>query len=210
MTTPINPLDGIVRILKADGESTAGTGFFAGKSNNIVTCAHVIQLADAKPGSTVQFVFHSDPQKHNYKAKVSSEGWRVPNAEDIAFLLPEDGDQKLELINRVSLGTSIYTQGRALNTFGYPSTTPVEGQNGSCLVIGRTQVNGIEVLQLRSQEVSYGFSGAPVWDPASNFVVGMVSSFIPDGADSGRSHQETAFITPDRIDSTRKSATHSS
>jgi WD40 repeat protein len=198
MTTLNNPLNGIVRILKADG-ATAGTGFFAGNSPNIVTCAHVIRYADAEPEGTVRFVLHSDPEKHIYTARVLTEGWRPPEAEDIAFLLLENNGQGPDLFKwstPVSLGTSSYTQGRTLSTFGYPSTTPLEGQNGSCLVIGRTRVNGVEVLQMRSQEISYGFSGAPVWDPASNFVVGMVVGIIPDSADIARPHQETAFITP--------------
>ncbi len=195
-----NPLEGIVRILKPDG-TTSGTGFFAGNLNNIVTCAHVVQNADVEPSGIVNFVMHADPQKQVYRARVLTEGWRPAAAEDIAFLSPEDSDQALHhftLQNRVAvaLGTSSFAQGRTLSTFGYPSTTPVEGQNGSCLVIGRTRVNGCEVLQLRSQEISYGFSGAPVWDTASNFVVGMVTEIIPEGSDEGRPHQDTAFITP--------------
>ena len=198
MFTLTNPLDGIVRILKANGD-TAGTGFVVGNARNIVTCAHVVRYADAEPDESVRFVFHSDPEKQIYTARVLTEGWRPPEKEDIAFLLPQNGEpgrDPLKWLNRVSLGTSSYTQGRTFTTFGYPSATPVEGQNGSCLVIGKTRVNGVDVLQLRSQEISYGFSGAPVWDPASNFVVGMVLSIIPDGSDDGRLHQETAFITP--------------
>lgn len=198
MLTLANPLDGIVRILKTNGD-TAGTGFVVGDALNIVTCAHVVHYADAEPGGSVRFVFHSDPEKQIYTARVLTEGWRSPEAEDIAFLLPENGDPSgdpLQWSKRLSLGTSSYTQGRTLSTFGYPSATPAEGQNGSCLVIGKTHVHGVEVLQLRSQEISYGFSGAPVWDPASNFVVGMVLGIVPDGADPGRLHQETAFITP--------------
>lgn len=195
----VNPLDGIVRILKQD-DSTAGTGFLAGneRSNSIITCAHVVVYAGARPGGSVRVVFHHDGQQV-YTARVLEDGWREPEAEDVAVLELEAQDEALRLpegVRRVALGSSLYTLGRTLNTFGFPAATPVEGQHGSCLVIGRGKVNGCEVIQLRSKEVSYGFSGAPVWDSASGFVVGMVTGIIPYGADEARPSQETAFITP--------------
>ena len=49
---------GIVRIVKPDG-STAGTGFVVSDEGLIATCAHVVQLAGAGPGDTVQVSFHA-------------------------------------------------------------------------------------------------------------------------------------------------------
>lgn len=195
----VNPLDGIVRILKPD-DSTAGAGFLAGNggSNSVVTCAHVVANAGARPGDSVRLVFHHDGQ-YVYTARVLEDGWREPEKEDVAVLELEAQGEPPRLpggVSRVALGSSAYTSGRTLNTFGFPAATPVEGQHGSCLVIGRTEVNGCEVIQLRSKEVSYGFSGAPVWDSTSGLVVGMVTGIVPSGVDEGRPAQETAFITP--------------
>lgn len=193
----VNPLGGIVRILKED-DSTAGTGFLAGNSNNIITCAHVVVFAGARPGDIVRLVFHQEGQQV-YSARVLENGWREPGNEDVAVLQLETKGETPRLpdgVSRVALGSSANMLGRTLNTFGFPAATPVEGQHGSCLVIGRPKVNGCEVIQLRSKEVSYGFSGAPVWDSTSGFVVGMVTGIVPAGADEGRPAQETAFITP--------------
>jgi WD40 repeat protein len=51
------------------------------------------------------------------------------------------------------------------------------------------------VLQLRSNEVSLGFSGAPVWDDAGA-VIGIVISVIPEGADPAGKQSEVSFIRP--------------
>ena len=53
------------------------------------------------------------------------------------------------------------------------------------------------MLQLRSQEVTGGFSGAPVWDCTKRRVVGMVTATAdPDGR---WRLAETAFLTPTEI-----------
>jgi WD40 repeat protein len=79
-------------------------------------------------------------------------------------------------------------------TFGFPDAKPVEGMPGKCEVIGRTTERGFPVLQLRSSEVTRGFSGAPVWDATLDVVIGMVASIIRQ--DPYGKLVETAFIIP--------------
>lgn len=64
---------------------------------------------------------------------------------------------------------------------------------GEVHVTGATSDGGFDVLQLRSNEVSRGFSGAPVWDERGT-VAGMVMSVArPDAL--GR-QGEVSFIRP--------------
>ena len=162
---------GIVRILDSDGD-TAGTGFVVTDDGLIATCAHVVQGAGAEPGDTVRVAFHATGEER--EAQVEPAWWRDPDAEDVATLrldrpLPEG-------VTSLSLGSSAGVEGHILTTFGFPDAKPVEGMAGKCEVVGRTTERGFPVLQLRSSEVTPGFSGAPVLDEDLHVVIGMVTS----------------------------------
>ncbi|MBE9507992.1 MAG: trypsin-like peptidase domain-containing protein, partial [Chloroflexi bacterium] len=158
---------GIVRIIRPDGE-TAGTGFLVTDDGLIATCAHVIEAAGANPGDTVRVAFHATGEER--EAQVEPAWWRAPDAEDVA-ILRLDGPVP-EGVIPLSLGSSAGVEGHALSTFGFPDPKPVEGMAGKCEVVGRTTERGFPVLQLRSSEVTPGFSGAPVLDTITRRVVG--------------------------------------
>jgi WD40 repeat protein len=180
---------GIVRIL-APGGLTAGTGFVVTDDGLIATCAHVAQGTGAGLGDTVRVVFHTTGEER--EAQVERDWWRGPDAEDMA-ILRLDGSLPGE-VTPVCLGSSTGVEGHALATFGFPDPKPVEGMAGKCEVVGRTTERGFPVLQLRSSEVTPGFSGAPVLDTVTRRVVGMVTAItVPD--QYGRL-AETAFIIP--------------
>ena len=48
---------GIVRVVAADGEGTAGTGFLVGHEGLVATCTHVLESALRQDGR-VELVFH--------------------------------------------------------------------------------------------------------------------------------------------------------
>ncbi len=75
--------DGIVRILTRDAQ-TAGTGFVVSDDGLIVTCAHIVSEAGAKPGDTVDFIFHT--LKERAIATVEPAYWSDPTTEDVAIL----------------------------------------------------------------------------------------------------------------------------
>lgn len=180
----------IVRILQPD-RTTAGTGFFVAKNGLIATCAHVI--ASYEPGEEVSVVLFSSNEKH--QAIIEKKWWRKPSDEDVAIL---------RLLNTPSHDISIiplnypwHIENISLITFGFPASKPLEGLNGKCEVVGRTTENGSPVLQMRSQEVTRGFSGAPVLNPVTNRIVGMITAISkPD--QYGR-QVETTFITPSDV-----------
>jgi len=164
---------GVVRIL-GPGDSSVGTGFVITDEGLIATCAHVVGETGAKPGQMVRLIFHAAVGER--QAEVLQEYWSEPHAQDIAILrlagsLPEG-------VAPLPLGFSLGAEGSIFRTFGYPKAMNTEGLPGKCEVLGYTTVGGYGILALHSDEVSYGFSGAPLWDSDLQIVTGMVTSIV--------------------------------
>ncbi|MBE7557289.1 MAG: serine protease [Anaerolineales bacterium] len=179
----------IVRILNTSGQSV-GTGFVLTDEGLIATCAHVIETAGGAPGDTLEIVFHHRGEEAI--AIVDPDSWCDPQAEDVAILhlkapLPKG-------IAPLPLRNSTGATGQTFHTFGFPNTKPVEGMAGKCEIVGRTTEGGFPVLQLRSSEITLGFSGAPVWDELQHAVIGLIVSITRP--DSYGRMSETAFIIP--------------
>ncbi len=183
---------GIVRILDQFGNTT-GTGFVLTDDGLIATCAHVVASAGAGPGDTVRLVFHHTGDEAN--ATIEPDGWRESEAEDVAILRLEEALP--EGVRPLSLGPAVDTANHPFETFGFPEANSDEGLWGTGRILRQTTLGGVRVLQLQSQEVTAGFSGTPVWDTATQQVVGMVTAIThPD--DYGRLG-ETAFATPTEV-----------
>jgi V8-like Glu-specific endopeptidase len=182
----------IVRILKPNGK-TAGTGFFVSKNGLITTCAHVVADAGYTPGEEISVVLFSNSKQ--YQAIIEEKWWREPLKEDVAILRLLDTPS--EDIFFIPLGYPSHTENIPLITFGFPKRKQEEGMSGRCEVVGCTTDNGYPVLQMRSQEVTPGFSGAPVLNPVTNRIVGMINSIL-DTDEYGK-QAETTFITPSHV-----------
>jgi WD40 repeat protein len=180
---------GIVRLLNPQGE-TAGTGFVVTDDGLVATCAHVVEAAGSEPGGSVRVAFHATEQEQ--QANIEPAWWRDPDAEDVVILrlqglLPEE-------VVPLPLGSSANAEDHIFSTFGFPAAKSVEGMPGKCKMIGLTTDSGFPVLPLRSNEVTLGFSGAPVWDDTLHTVIGMVVSIL--APDPYGKMQETAFVIP--------------
>lgn len=70
------------------------------------------------------------------------------------------------------------------------------GMPGVIEVTGRTTLGGAEVVQGRSDEVSLGFSGAPVWDGETGLVLGMVTAVSEAGRDPAGKQLLTCYFRP--------------
>lgn len=187
MTTDLTV--GIVRILDSNNQ-TAGAGFVLTAEGLIATCAHVVESAGARPGDTVSLVFHLTGDEAT--ATVEPEGWRAPEVEDIAVLrlnrpLPSG-------VMPLPLGRSNGTANHLFETFGFPDINPVGGLVGGGQILGQTTLNNVHVLQLRSQEVTGGFSGAPVLDIERQQVISMITATV--GPDRRSRLGETVIGTP--------------
>lgn len=191
MTAAISFSASIVRVLKPNG-STAGTGFVISDDALIATCAHVLLNAGSQPGKPIRLEFRlPDQSKPILSAWVDADYLRKVEAEDTAILRLEgplpNGVQRLSLGRWNQLSKGVF------KTFGFPAKYD-DGLLGEAHILGNISRNGLSILQLRSPEITRGFSGAPVWDEVTGLVVGMVDSVSrPD--EQGRL-ATTTFITP--------------
>jgi len=177
---------GIVSILGLSGKPV-GTGFVVADEGLIATCAHV--LGEPIP-EKVAIIFHATGEQRD--ASVEQDWWRASNAEDVAILRVEGGLP--DGVKSLPLGSSSGAEGQSVSTFGFPRVGNVEGVWGHGTVLGRVIETGLPLLQLRSGEITEGFSGAPVWDEIRGRVVGMVTEIATP--DPNLRLTETAFAIP--------------
>lgn len=165
---------------------TLGTGFLVAK-DLVVTCAHVVESVMSKP---IQLQIHG--QSEILSAQVVSDYFRDPKNGDIAFLRL---DHNYENIKPLRLGVARNSRrGNVFQAFGYPSVEGIDGIHARGELLGMVQENGRELLQLRSQELNKGHSGAPVIDDKRDVIIGMVVSVYR--ADMSGKLRDTAFAIP--------------
>jgi WD40 repeat protein/V8-like Glu-specific endopeptidase len=191
-------IDCIVRVLDDQGRGI-GTGFLVGETPGpwVVTCAHVIHVADPQGTGRVTvelFVSGEKRTKQTFECLVNPRYLRKVSQEDVAFLIINlSAAQKTEL-PRVSLGSSQQVlKEPEMKTYGFPPVRNDEGLHADCHAVGFTTEGGVGAIQLRAHELTHGFSGAPVWNE-SQTVIGMVVSIIPPGFDPGERMRNTAFV----------------
>ncbi len=177
-------LHAVVRILGRGGE-VVGSGFFVAEGV-VVTCAHVVQAAGCRPGEAVRLACHGGRE---LRAVLPADGYHA--AEDVAFLRV-DGDAPAPCTPcRLAQGQ----RGAVVRAFGYPDVGRVGGLWGEGTLIEMVSEAGAgrRLWQLRSDAITAGFSGGPVWDEAGR-VVGMVTAVTrPDALGRLRS---VAFAIP--------------
>ena len=189
-------------------QQTIGTGFVVLDDGLIVTCTHVINLAES--GSFVRLIFYNPDltgdKREVRTAKIVYEYLRDADIEDVTFLLLE-GSLPSE-VQPLRLGRSINTPGQTFLSFGFPEAKPTDGLLGKCEVVGFVSEDNIRLLQVSSPQISKGFSGAPIWDDRRKVVIGRATSIIGSRkariagtdlfqpVDSSGRQTETAFATP--------------
>lgn len=187
---------GIVRILTPAGE-TAGTGFVISDEGLVATCSHVVQTVesqergDSRPDH-VDVVFHATGECR--QANVVPEWWRPYHEDEDLAILRLDGDlpNKVEVL---PLGSSMGSEGNSFKTFGFTDPNPEEGLIGTGENLGEISVQGIRVLQLNSNLVDIGMSGAPVLDLAKDVIIGMITT-IYDTNEAAARFRDLNLATP--------------
>jgi len=103
-------------------------------------------------------------------------------------------------VKAVELQTTTLCTGHAFRVLGYPKIdgATIEGLWATGKIEGIVRDATRETLQLTSQNLAQGMSGAPVLNEATHCVVGMVNAvYHPDKITT--KHRDTAFATPSEI-----------
>lgn len=151
----------------------AGTGFLV-EGGWIVTCAHVLKAAERHTHRPEQVKFYLEQPDHFYWAEIVFEG--DPHELDVAVLKPLSLPDEIS-IAPLPLMESTHSQAHSYQTFGYPAASGGRGIHAS----DRIEGPGLDpfqrpCLQVSSNKITHGFSGAPLWDADLSGVVGMVNA----------------------------------
>jgi hypothetical protein len=163
----------VVRILSPTG-ATVGTGFALYK-HVIVTCAHVLEAAQIRPGQTVHFsTFRGGIAG---QGQVAVTGWSPRQADDVAFILGT-ADWPLTAL---PVMRAVLSQGQQYRSLGFARLAGYEARWASDEIAGIVPApNKQPMLQLKGQEIKGGMSGSPVLALTSARVVGMISEYQDD------------------------------
>ena len=163
---------GIVSIKShPDSRKILGTGFFV-EGGSIITCAHVLEDYYQPDKS---FYFETEGQATDYEARVMLYSSKAEH--DLAILSPTTNFEYTPL----PIASSQYSQGDDFSIYGHPDLGLFKELNGIGKIIGWISTpNGDKLLQLKSDEITSGFSGAPVWDDELEVVVGIMQQGIKD------------------------------
>ena len=154
-----------------DSGKILGTGFFV-EGGFILTCAHVLEDY-YQPDKA--FYFEIEGQTDDYEARVMLYSSKAEH--DLAILSPTTNVEYTPL----PIASSQYSEGDDFSIFGYPDLGLFKGLNGVGEIIGWISApNGDKLLQLKSDEITFGFSGAPIWDDDLQVVVGIMQQGIKD------------------------------
>ena len=169
-----------------------GTGFVIGPGK-VLTCAHVVLETDEELGcekslkKTIEIEFFGVPRSQNSDDPPALQPVAIdpdhfsPEAEQDIAIRTWDGDLP-EQVTAARFSVEEKLAGRHVRTRGFPVIPPYCSQPGIGTIQGTTtHVTGALHWTLTSQEITGGFSGAPIFDPISGHVVAMVRAVIrPD------------------------------
>ncbi|MER5981552.1 trypsin-like peptidase domain-containing protein [Streptomyces sp. NPDC001787] len=182
----------VFQVLDGDG-GVSGSGFLTDADTGF-SCAHVVRAAGVSPGGRVVVAFPNLPGAPRVSAGVVAEGWRAPEAEDIALL---QFDSVPAGARGMAVGVAAGCRGHRVYSFGFPAQAPSGGhfgyaEAGDPLPAGD---GSGQLLQLsRANDLTTGFSGGPVVDEKTGLVIGMVTAITaPDAHLKGLG---IAYATP--------------
>lgn len=192
MSTPDFDYERCIVSIWIDG-TVNGTGFVIGPGK-VLTCAHVVLETDEELGcekslkKTIAIEFYGVPRSQNSDDSPAMQPVVIdadhfsPEAEHDIAILTWEGDLPKE-VTAARFSFEEKLADRPVRTRGFPVITPYQSQAGTGTIQGTTthETSGAPHWTLTSQQITGGFSGAPIFDPNSGHVVAMARAVIrPD------------------------------
>lgn len=166
-----------------------GTGFVVSDAGLIATCAHVLRAATAKFGSLDDLTFSLFSRPGPRNASLDGD-WDVEHDAALLKLEPTASSAKLAVAPLVASASAI--PGMAFNSTGY-GVLPAPGHTFDQVsaigtVAGPARCDNVDLLQIQSESVLKGMSGAPIIVQDAGGVVGLISQrYVPQpGSTTGQ------------------------
>lgn len=176
----------VAQVLSVAG-AVAGAAFLTAEGV-VFTCAHVVRDAGYGPGDVVRLRFPQAAGAPQAEGEVLAEPWRAPEGDDVAVIRLRDTPSA---VHPLGLGAAAGCQGHAVRSYGFPAQAPPGGHFGYGTA---GDLLGDDRLQVISNDLTEGFSGAPVVDDATGLVIGIVTAIA--GPDRNGRGQDIAYATP--------------
>jgi tetratricopeptide (TPR) repeat protein len=191
----------ILRVIAEDNPSsweTVGTGFIVSKEAHIVTCRHVVEGTSETGGAGLVI---GDPAQRigiRFPFAVGESKYRLgrvhkylSSSKDDVVVLETLGDNPVLPNQVVELGESP-TQDEEFSSYGYRKLGPYPAANARGKLLGPMEAPPGEALlaepiQIDSNQIDHGMSGAGVLEHHRNLVVGIIAAtYYPDAGGKDR------------------------
>lgn len=194
--------DFIVQILDKNQEKIVGTAFAVDYHQaKFVTCAHVVKgiLGDDLTGEIyIRFPETKDKTKQILPAKVLAY---FPNHDDDVALLQlvETAKMPIPPEKIAIIGKAEGSEGNPFQSYGYRPLGMFEGGyiEGKILGFVKPPINKVcqmDMIQLETNKIRGGMSGAPILDKERNLIVGVVAQrYKPNQEADFNPEEDTAF-----------------
>ncbi|MFD8024518.1 trypsin-like peptidase domain-containing protein [Streptomyces lavendulae] len=181
----------VAQVLGPDGR-VAGAGFPVA-DGLLVTCAHVVELAGGGPGTEVQLRFPHLEGGPQVDGLVLTALWRASEDEDVAVVRLRNTPPGLKPL---PLGSAAGCSSHRVRSYGFPAQAPQTGHLGfgeAGDLLPPSLQRGIHLQLTDANDLTTGFSGAPVLDQVTGLVIGMLTEITaPDAHQRG---QGIAYVT---------------
>jgi tetratricopeptide (TPR) repeat protein len=193
--------DFTVQIRNPNTNAIVGTGIVVSNDGLIVTCVHVVQAAlevkrRAQAGDTVG-VYFAQARGGEVKERRATVQLTFPeHDDDVALLKLVDGPPPLGPEQIAVLGSAEESEGHEFRSYGYQRLEEYLVGRAEGKILGRVEPPPsrnvqADPVQLQSNQINRGMSGAAVLDTTRNLVVGLVSeTWWPD---KSQKNSETAW-----------------
>lgn len=202
-----NLRDFTVKIRISGTETIVGTGIAVSRDGQIVTCAHVVEKAvGAHPrqatGKEVDVYFPAARGGKTEVRRATVKACLPQHDDDVVLLRLVDDHSPLEQERIAVLGNAQESAGNAFRAYGYCRRAAYIPGHAHGMIMGDVEPpEGLTVrmdpVQLESEQINRGLSGAAVLDTVRNLVVGLVSEQW--FADESVSESTIAWATNTRV-----------